>query len=261
MAQAKLRAELDAADLSFPASFAETKDLPYLDAVIKEGLRMHPPIGNILERVVPAPGLALRDGRVIAPGTIVGMNQWVVSRAKEVYGDDADVFRPERWLREDNETTVSHEARLKVMKDAELVFGGGNRVCTGRHMATIEMFKVTATLFSRYDVSDKTPAICLSSDSSDMCNFILKYLIDGIRGPQHGLDDSSMVVHIYQRHTSKDNSTSTVICIRHNMKIPRLVLWRTSGIENDKEEKKLQERERDSTTRPSERGKEKKQPM
>lgn len=141
MAQAKLRAELDAADLAFPASFAETRDLPYLDAVIKEGLRIHPPVGNILERIVPSPGLALRDGRVIAPGTIVGMSQWVVSRAKEVYGDDADVFRPERWLREDEETIESYEARLKMMKDGDLAFGGGNRICTGRHMATIEMFQ------------------------------------------------------------------------------------------------------------------------
>ncbi|KAK7708535.1 hypothetical protein SLS64_006637 [Diaporthe eres] len=151
VALAKLRAELDAAVLSIPASFAEIRDLPYLDAVIKEGLRMHPPIGNILERIVPSPGLALRDGRVIAPGTIVGMNQWVVSRDKEVYGDDAGVFRPERWLRGDNETIVAYEARLKMMKEGDLVFGGGNRICTGRHMAAIEMFKVTATLVSRYD--------------------------------------------------------------------------------------------------------------
>lgn len=158
VALAKLRAELDAADLFFPASFSDTKDLPYLDAVIKEGLRMHPPVGNILERVVPAAGLALRDGRVIAPGTIVGMNQWVVSRDQEIYGDDADVFRPERWLRGDDETIVAYEARLKMMKDGNFAFGGGNRICTGRHMASIEMFKVTATLFSRYDVSDMDPS-------------------------------------------------------------------------------------------------------
>lgn len=156
LAEAKLRAELDSAGLSFPSSFAETKDLPYLDAVIKEGLRMHPPVGNILERIVPTAGLALRDGRVIAPGTIVGMNQWVVSRNKEIYGGDADVFRPERWLRGDDETLVAYEARLKMMKDGDLGFGGGNRICTGRHMASLEMFKVTATLFSRYDVSDDT---------------------------------------------------------------------------------------------------------
>lgn len=115
---------------------------------------MHPPVGNILERVVPTPGLVLRDGREIAPGTIVGMNQWVISRNKEIYGEDADVFRPERWLRGNDETLVAYEARLKMMKDGDLGFGGGNRICTGRHMASLEMFKVTATLFSRYDVSD-----------------------------------------------------------------------------------------------------------
>lgn len=157
LAQAKLRAELESASPSFPALFAETKDLPYLDSIIKEGLRMHPPVGNILERVVPTPGLALRDGRLIAPGTIVGMNQWVVSRNKDIYGDDADVFRPERWLRGYDEAIGAYEARLKMMKEGDLVFGGGNRICTGRHMASLEMFKVTATLFSRYDVSDITP--------------------------------------------------------------------------------------------------------
>lgn len=159
VAQAKLRAELDSAGLSFPSSFAEIKDLPYLEAVIKEGLRMHPPVGNILERVVPTSGLTLRDGRVIAPGTIVGMNQWVISRDKEIYGDDADVFRPERWLRGDDEAIGAYEARLKMMKEGDLGFGGGNRICTGRHMASMEMFKVTATLFSRYDVSDITPQV------------------------------------------------------------------------------------------------------
>lgn len=241
-ALARLRAELDAAVLSIPASFAEIRDLPYLDAVIKEGLRMHPPIGNILERIVPSPGLALRDGRVIAPGTIVGMNQWVVSRDKEVYGDDADVFRPERWLRGDNETIVAYEARLKMMKEGDLVFGGGNRICTGRHMAAIEMFKVTATLFSRYDVSDMDPANCESSKSSGVYNFILNYSIDGARGPQHGLDASPMVVHFYHRHTGKNNSTPTVICIRHNTKIPRLVSLRTSSVKNDKQETKQKER-------------------
>ncbi|KAG8159003.1 hypothetical protein KVR01_011446 [Diaporthe batatas] len=158
-AQARLRAELDAGGVSSPASFAETKDLGYLDAVVREGLRMHPPVGNILERVVPASGLPLPDGRVIAPGTIVGMNQWVVSRNKEVYGEDADVFRPERWLRGDGEAAAAYEARLRIMREGDLSFGGGNRICTGRHMASMEMFKVTATLFSRYDIELEDPSM------------------------------------------------------------------------------------------------------
>lgn len=50
----KLRAELDTANLSFPASYEEAHNsskLPYLEAVIKEGLRIHPTVGLCLERV------------------------------------------------------------------------------------------------------------------------------------------------------------------------------------------------------------------
>lgn len=151
--QKKLRAELDAADLSFPPQYNETKDLPYLNAVIREGMRMHPVIGGILERYVPASGLALPDGRVIAPGTKVGINPWVSTRNTEIYGEDAAVFRPERWFKANEETEDTFDARLKRMKDADFTFGSGNRSCVGRHMANVEIHKITTTLFSRYDVS------------------------------------------------------------------------------------------------------------
>lgn len=52
----KLRAELDSNQLSFPPSYEETRNsskLPYLNAVIKEGLRMHPTVGLVLERIGP----------------------------------------------------------------------------------------------------------------------------------------------------------------------------------------------------------------
>lgn len=150
---AKLQAELDKANLPFPAPYESAQRLPYLHAVIKEGLRIHPSVGTILERIVPPTGLTLPDGRVIPPGTIVGMNPWVLSRKKEIYGDDVDTFRPERWLREESEAQLQYEARLKRMEDADLSFGAGNRVCTGRHLAMVELFKVTATLVSRYSVS------------------------------------------------------------------------------------------------------------
>lgn len=116
-------------------------------------MRMHPVISGILERVVPLTGLSLPDGRIIAPGTKVGINPWVSSRNKDIYGEDADVFRPERWLQCECETVTQYEARFKRMKDADFTFGSGNRVCVGRNMATVELHKVTATLFSRYDVS------------------------------------------------------------------------------------------------------------
>ena len=153
---AKVRAELNAANVSNPARYDEVKDLPYLAAVIREGRRMHPVIGGILERIVPASGLTLPDGRTIAPGTKVGINAWVSSRNRAIYGDEPDVFRPERWLREQGEAEADYDERLKAMKEADFTFGSGRRVCVGRHLAVMELYKFTATLFSRYDVSGTT---------------------------------------------------------------------------------------------------------
>lgn len=49
------------------------------------------------ERVVPPEG-AIIDGYAIPGGTVVGINPWVIHRNHEVFGDDLDAFRPERWL-------------------------------------------------------------------------------------------------------------------------------------------------------------------
>jgi cytochrome P450 len=58
---------------------------------------MHPATGLPLARVVPKEG-ALIAGRHFPAGTVVGVNAWVAHRNTEMFGPDADVFRPERWL-------------------------------------------------------------------------------------------------------------------------------------------------------------------
>lgn len=155
----RLRAELDAADLAFPPSYKSVNDiarLPYLGAVIKEGLRMHPTVGLCLERVVPGPGLTLPDGRFIPAGTTVGLNPSVVTRDRNVYGPDAEVFRPGRWLPRALAAEDPGVYRERVRRMDELnsfVWGGGNRTCLGRNLATTSLYKVTAMLFVRYDVA------------------------------------------------------------------------------------------------------------
>lgn len=115
--QSALFAEIDRADaaghLSHPVTFAEAMNLPYLQAAIKEALRMHPGVGLLLERVVPPEGAEF-ESVYLPGGTVVGMNPWVVARDRGVYGEDADAFRPERWLDAD-------ENRLKAMERANLV--------------------------------------------------------------------------------------------------------------------------------------------
>ena len=85
----------------FP-SWKEVHDLPYLDACINEAVRLHPPFCLPFERVVPQGGVTI-CGRYFAAGTVVGMSPYVVNRHKPTFGEDADVWRPERWLEGDDE--------------------------------------------------------------------------------------------------------------------------------------------------------------
>ncbi|KAL2005575.1 hypothetical protein VTN00DRAFT_10068 [Thermoascus crustaceus] len=149
----KLVDELDHAQLSIPAQWRDINGLPYLDAVMREAMRINPGIAMIFERVVPEGGFTLPDGRYIPAGKKVGINPAVTNRDREVFGDDADVFNPDRWLRKPEETQEAFNARSRRMKDvADFAFGGGGRVCMGRYLAVLELYKLFATLYSLYDI-------------------------------------------------------------------------------------------------------------
>ncbi|KAF4908443.1 Pisatin demethylase [Colletotrichum viniferum] len=107
----KLRQEIDEftsrGELSEAPTFKESQQMPYLQAVIKEALRVHPAVGIPLERVVPEGGATI-EGRFFPKGSVVSINSWVQHRDRSLFGDDADHFRPDRWL-------VDNEAKPSVM--------------------------------------------------------------------------------------------------------------------------------------------------
>lgn len=74
-------------------------------------MRMHPGVQYPLERIVPSGGARL-CGFEIPAGTIVGMNAAVVHRNQDVFGADANEFRPERWLDEDEERVKTMDRHL-----------------------------------------------------------------------------------------------------------------------------------------------------
>ena len=129
-----------------------------LDAVIRESLRMHPSVSMPLERYVPSTGLKLPDGRFIPPFTAVGMTPYVTSRNPGIWGADADEFRPERWLQAEGESDSAYQKRLQSFRASDLTFGGGSRICLGRHLALVEVYKIVATLVSRYEMELDDPS-------------------------------------------------------------------------------------------------------
>jgi cytochrome P450 len=156
----RLRADLAAAGVhSCPVPYRACRHVPYLEAVVREALRILPGVSLPLERYVPAGGFHLADGRFVPGGATVGINPYVVARDLSVWGADAEDFRPERWLRDEagGETEAAFRQRLQRMNDADLSFGAGTRVCIGKHLGLVQVYKVVATIATLYDVELAEP--------------------------------------------------------------------------------------------------------
>jgi cytochrome P450 len=143
-ALAKLREELDRANAPDPISFKDAQKLPYLRAVIYETLRMHPAVGAPLARVIGPDGAQLA-GYFFPPGTELGVNAWVVHRDTSIFGADADKFNPDRWLTDDAEKRTNMERN-------SLAFGAGPRVCLGKNISLLEMYKVIPQIVNKFDI-------------------------------------------------------------------------------------------------------------
>jgi hypothetical protein len=76
-------------------------------------MRMHPGVQYPLERVVPRGGATI-NGHFLPEGTIVGVNAAVIHRDRQIFGQDADEFRPERWLCDEEKAKVMDRHLLTV---------------------------------------------------------------------------------------------------------------------------------------------------
>ncbi|WAO90086.1 Hypothetical protein NCS54_00749700 [Fusarium falciforme] len=123
--------------------FKDTQAMPYLQACIKEGLRLHPATGLPLARVVPQGGATI-SGTYFPQGTVVGTNTWVAHRNPQVFGEDVEAFRPERWLDSDKQ-------RLSAMESCWMPFGAGSRTCIGKNISLLEMNKLVPVLVREFD--------------------------------------------------------------------------------------------------------------
>ncbi|KAJ6055375.1 hypothetical protein N7444_004473 [Penicillium canescens] len=150
---AKLREEIDlgqaSGQISDPVTFQESQSMPYLQAVIKETLRLHPAVGYILPRIVPQGGVYLA-GRHFPEGTEVGVSAWVLHYDRKTFGPDPYTYRPERWLESDGSSKEEKETMF-------FAFGGGARTCIGKNISLLEMCKVIPQIVRRFDLEFDRP--------------------------------------------------------------------------------------------------------
>ena len=131
-----LRAEIEAAKPSWPViTDAEAREMPYLQAVIKEGLRIWPPVVGLMAKEVPKGGDVFK-GQYLPEGTHIGYCAWGIFRRTDIWGEDAQEYRPERWLEGTPDKLREMEGTL------ELVFGYGRWQCLGKNVALMELNKV-----------------------------------------------------------------------------------------------------------------------
>nr|XP_019932969.2 cytochrome P450 CYP12A2-like [Aedes albopictus] len=142
--QAKLREELRTVlpKKDSPLTPENMRNLPYLRACIKEGLRLCPPTAG---NVRAAGKDMVLQGYQIPKGTDVAMASMILNH-EEKFVERAKDFLPERWLKEEGYPNA---------KDAHpflyLPFGFGARTCIGRRLAMLEMEMIVSRITRQFD--------------------------------------------------------------------------------------------------------------
>lgn len=118
----------------------DLKNLPYLQAIIKEALRMHPPTPLMLPHKANA-NINI-EGYDVPKGTTVHVNVWAIARDPDIWLNPHE-FRPERFLEEEVDM-MGHDFRL-------LPFGAGRRVCLGAQLGLNLVTLMLGNLLHHFD--------------------------------------------------------------------------------------------------------------
>ncbi|EJT78854.1 hypothetical protein GGTG_03948 [Gaeumannomyces tritici R3-111a-1] len=118
-------------------SYEQLRDLPYVNWVVNETLRLYTALSRGLPRLVPQGGTTLVD-KFLPAGATVTTQAYSLHQDETAFPDPYK-FYPERW-----------ENTTQRMKDCTMPFGGGARTCLSRHLARIELRLITARFFKAF---------------------------------------------------------------------------------------------------------------
>lgn len=82
------------------------------------------------------------QGHSFKEGTVLSVPSYTIHRDREVWGDDATAYRPERWFEGDNE----------AIQRTFNPYSYGPRACVGRNLASLELLIIISSIFSRYEI-------------------------------------------------------------------------------------------------------------
>ncbi len=140
---------------SFDPTLFTPAAMPYTMAVFYESLRLYPPIPFEMKQC--SESAALPDGTLLPKDCIVFWSPWAMNRSVTTWGQDADSFRPERWL---------VDGKLIAKSASEFpVFNGGPRTCLGKRMAELIAVQTIASVAWTFDFAPADDAERVSKTS------------------------------------------------------------------------------------------------
>ncbi|XP_059431922.1 cytochrome P450 78A7-like [Corylus avellana] len=144
-AQEKLQREIDSVVGNRAVTDADVATLPYLQAVVKETLRVHPPGPLLSWARLSTSDVQLSNGMLIPANTTAMVNMWAITHDPHVWEDPLE-FRPERFLESEGGADV--DVRGCDLRLAP--FGAGRRVCPGKNLGLVTVTLWVAELVHRF---------------------------------------------------------------------------------------------------------------